>query len=352
MKYIISGIQQIGIGIPNVYEAWKFYRQNFGMDVPVFDEAATADLMLPYTGGKPHDRHAVLAMNLQGGGGFEIWQYTSRKPVLPDFEVQLGDFGIFATKIKCKSAKQVYDLYMKKDLKVIGLLGEDPAGRDTFYILDPYGNYFQLVESENWFQGGKHLTGGAYGAVIGVSDMEKSKKFYKEILGYDEVVYEMDNKFSDYQAIPGGAYYFKRVLLRHSKARKGAFSNLLGSSEIELVQSVERKGRPIFENRFWGDRGFIHLCFDINGMDELKWKCDNFGQPFTVDSGTSFDMEDAAGRFAYIEDPDGTLIEFVETHKLPILKKIGWYKNLQKRDPLQPLPNWMLKAMKFNRVKD
>jgi hypothetical protein len=29
--------------------------------------------------------------------------------------------------------------------------------------------------------------------------------------------------------------------------------------------------------------------------------------------------------FCYIEDPDGTLIELVETHKSAIFKKIGWF---------------------------
>ena len=33
-------------------------------------------------------------------------------------------------------------------------------------------------------------------------------------------------------------------------------------------------------------------------------------------------MGEAAGHFSYIQDPDGTLIEFVETHKVPILKKL------------------------------
>ena len=46
------------------------------------------------------------------------------------------------------------------------------------------------------------------------------------------------------------------------------------------------------------------------------------------------------------------LIEFVETKKIPIMKKLGWYLDLRKRDALKPLPNWMLKALKFNRVKD
>ena len=76
------------------------------------------------------------------------------------------------------------------------------------------------------------------------------------------------------------------------------------------------------------------------------------GYPFTVDSANSFDMGEAAGRFAYIEDADGTLIEFVETHKVPILKSIGWYLNLTKRRPEKALPRWMLRALGLNSVKD
>ena len=73
---IICGIQQVGIGVSNLKEAWKWYKENFGMDVRVFEEKAQAGLMKIYTGGKTRSRHAALALNLQGGGGFEIWQYT------------------------------------------------------------------------------------------------------------------------------------------------------------------------------------------------------------------------------------------------------------------------------------
>ena len=98
-KPIISGIQQVGVGIPAVYDAWKWYRKAFGVDIPVFDEAAEAALMLPYTGGEPRSRHAVLALNIQGGGGMEIWQYTSREPQPAAFDIQFGDLGIYVAKI-------------------------------------------------------------------------------------------------------------------------------------------------------------------------------------------------------------------------------------------------------------
>jgi len=96
----ISGIQQIGIGVSDVYAAQKWYKENLGYDVAIFDEAAEANLMLPYTDNKPQSRHAILGYNMRGGGGFEIWQYTSRTPAPPSFNIQLGDLGIFACKIK------------------------------------------------------------------------------------------------------------------------------------------------------------------------------------------------------------------------------------------------------------
>ena len=43
--------------------------------------------------------------------------------------------------------------------------------------------------------------------------------------------------------------------------------------------------------------------------------------------------------------------EFVETKKMPILKKLNWYLDLTKRPAEKPLASWMLKALKFNRKK-
>ena len=121
------------------------------------------------------------------------------------------------------------------------------------------------------------------------------------------------------------------------------------------MKSVDRKPNKIFEGRYWGDLGFIHLTFDVAGFDELRDLCAKEGHAFTVDStsahGESFDMGEAAGHFSYIEDPDGALIEFIETHKVPIVKKLGLYLNLKKRDPGKPLSKWILRAFALNRVK-
>ncbi len=352
MEKIISGIQQIGIGVTNVYEAWKWYKENFGMDIRIFEDNTVAELMLPYTGGKPRKRHAALAMNLTGGGGFEIWQYSERTPQAPEFELQLGDLGIISAKIKSPNLKKAYETFKARNLNVIGDLYAD-----HFFIKDLYGNIFQVINDSIWFRKENKLTGAVAGAIIGVSDIDQAKKVYSHILGYDEVVYDDQGVFDDFKPLPGGNQKFRRVLLKASKVRYGFFSRLFGNSYIELIQVLDREPQKIFKNRYWGDLGFIHLCYDISGMETLKKDCELKGFPFTVDSSVkhnednSFDMGEAAGHFSYIEDPDGTLIEFVETHKIPIMEKFGWYLNLKKRDRKKPLPNWMIKALRFSKVK-
>jgi catechol 2,3-dioxygenase-like lactoylglutathione lyase family enzyme len=355
--YVISGIQQMGIGVMNVEEAWKWYINQFGMDCRVFEDEAEAKLMLPYTGGKPRSRHAVLALNLQSGGGFEIWQYKGREPVKIKEEIRIGDLGIIACKMKVKNIQETLALYQKDSIAVPAETSEDPSGKMTFFMKDPYGNIFQLVEATDWFRNEKKATGGSYGAIIGVSDVEKSMVVYSDILGYDEVIYDSVGIFPDLANLPGGNDECRRVLLRRTKSFAGPFSKVLGDSVIELISATGKPGKKIYENRFWGDPGFIHLCYDMRGMDELKNFCESKGFPFTVDSkksheGNSFDMGEAAGHFSYIEDPDGTLIEFVETHKIPILKKFGWYLDLRKKDPKKSLPDWMLKTLKYSRVKN
>ncbi len=349
---IISGIQQIGIGVRDVHQAWKGYRKAFDMNIPIFEEEAEANLMLPYTGGKGWKRHAILAINLRGGGGFEIWQYTGRTPEPPKFEIQLGDYGIFAAKIKCKDVTQAYQHIQKTDFQLISEIVKDPVHNPHFFCKDPGGNIFQVVSSDTWFTENNSLTGGPCGCIIGVSDPDRSRKLYSDILGYDQVIYDKSGEFADLTGLPGGKVTYRRVLLTHSEPRQGSFSKLLGPSEIELITIEGRKPQKIYKDRMWGDLGFIHLCFDIQGMKKMEEECGSKGFPFTIDSSNSFDMGEAAGHFAYIEDPDGTLIEFVETHKIPILKKFGWYLDLTKRNPTKALPNWMLKALSLNRVKN
>lgn len=350
MSLKINGIQQLGVGVENIEQAWKWYIGHFSMDVKMFEDKATAELMLPHTGGEPRPRHAVLAMNMRGGGGFEIWQHLGKKPELRKTPHTLGDLGINIGILKTNTIPAAWE---KLKNRAHGQVEKDPAGNGHFFLNDPYGNLWEVRNNRDVFNSDNSVTGGVLGVVIGVRYMEESLPVYRDLLGYDQVVYDKTGTFDDFKSLPGGDGRFRRLLLRHSAQRTGAFSPFLGESCIELIQALDRDPIPIYKDRIWGDPGFIHICFDINGMDELREKAKTAGFPFTVDSArhrNEFDMGDTAGNFAYIKAPEGTLIEFVETLKIPLLKKLGWYIDIRKRGS-HPLPRWMLGMFRFKKIK-
>jgi catechol 2,3-dioxygenase-like lactoylglutathione lyase family enzyme len=348
MHDYISGIQQVGIGVPDAQVSKLKYKELFGTSVQIFDDVARATLMTQYTGGEIHERRAVLALNLAGGGGFEIWQYKSRTPRGPATPPVYGDYGINAPKIKCRDIAQAHAFYKKQNAWVTDIQ-TNPRGGQHFWVKDHYGNVFNMVKGWHWFQENGSVTGGVSGAVIGVKDMEKAITLYRDVLGISEMEYDVTGSFTDNP--DSEPRVCRRVLLKKPQSGKGGFGKLLGSIEIELVHVHDRTPVATFANRYWGDLGFIHLCFDVINMDGLKKVAQEKGFSFSVDSQNSFDMESAAGRFCYIESPEGTLIELVETHKVPVLKKLGIYINLKKRNLEKPLPNWMVKLLALSKVK-
>lgn len=351
MERFINGIQQVGIGVQDAKAAFEWYKNIFGTDIIVFKDTAVASLMKQYTGNVAQKRHAILAMNMQGGGGFELWQYSEKMPMVPAFEIALGDTGIFAVKIRSKNISSTYNFYVKENVSILNEPAINPEGKNHFFIKDPWNNIFELIEDDYWFTSDNKLTGAVAGVVIGVADMDKAVIFYKNVLSFTEEVYNDEAVYKDWKGLAGSEKKCRRVILKKNWKPTGAFGKLLGPVQIELVQAVNHQPKKIFENRHWGDMGFIHVCFDLNNMQAHEKICADNLYPLTVNSANSFDMGEASGHFSYNEDPDGTLIEYVETHKVPVAQKFGLYLNIKKRDPKKCLPDWIVKCLRFNRVK-
>jgi catechol 2,3-dioxygenase-like lactoylglutathione lyase family enzyme len=347
----INGIQQIGIGVHNVKEAYNWYSKIFGFDILVFEDIAKATLMQQYTGSVVQERHAILAMNLQSGGGVELWQNTNQIPVQPLQEISIGDTGIFAIKIKAKSVLTAYNLCVENKVTILQTPTIHPVGKSHFFIKDLNNNVIEIIEDDYWYINDNKNSGGISGVIIGVSNMEASIHFYKDIAQFDTIIFDEINCFIDFEHLNGGKEKCRRVLLTKKKNCTGAFGALLGPATIELVQLINKKPAKIFANRHWGDAGFIHICFDINNMQAHEKRCTLFQYPFTVNSINGFDMGQASGHFTYNEDPDGTLIEYVETYKVPIVKKLGINYHLKQKNTSKNLPKWFIKLFKFARVR-
>lgn len=347
---VICGIQQVGIGVEDLQTAWKWYNKHLNIQIPIVDDEGVAERMLPYTGGKPQPRHAILAISQRGGGGFEIWQPQGRKVVYPKELLRLGDLGINICKVKAKDVQRAYNYFKDNNITLLSDISVSPLGLEHFYMQDPWGNIFEIEKDDYCFINIDQHTGGSNGVVIGVSDMDRSIEFYKKLLDYDVVAFDKTDIFDDFSNLFGGKCKIRRVELRRSKPVCGPLSELMGNSHLELVQNFDIEAHKTLEGRWWGDPGFIHLCFDVRNMDKVREAALSLGHDFVCDSGDNFDMGEANGHFTYVEDPDGTLLEFVETFKIPVIKKLGISINLKKRDDYKPLPRIITKALKLMKV--
>ncbi len=246
MHPFITGIQQAGIGVQDASEAKYLYRDLFGMNVLLFDDVADASLMQKYTGNEIHKRRAILSLNMQGGGGFELWQFTSRKPTQYCKEPAMGDIGIFGIKLKSNDIKKSYAALTNNRQVNVSPLFISPDNVNHFWVKDAYGNNFNIVESQHSFKKTKSICGGVIGATIGVTDMNKSVKFYADVLGIDNVVYDNIGPIADEPDQNNPDTIYRRVLLTKAAANHGAFSRLLGDVQIELWKQLIRLRQKFF----------------------------------------------------------------------------------------------------------
>lgn len=293
-----------------------------------------------------------MIMNLQGGCAMEIIRATSFEPTPARFKTQLGDLGINMTQVKSRNIEKSHSFCQANSAPALSEITRTPAGIKSFSIEDLEGHVFQYVESDYWYTNNGHHSGGVLGCSIGVSNMENSFRLYKEILGYDQVIYDETGIFEDWKHLSGGSQNYRRVLLTQSAPPGGGFAKVTGSSYIELIQALDRSPRYIFEDRIWADTGFVHLGFDVKGMKALGEDLAAAGFGFTCDSNDALDMGNTKVHCTYIDDPDGTWLEMIEVYKVPIIEKWGVYLNVHKRNPLKALPDFMLKALRFSRIKD
>lgn len=118
--------------------------------------------------------------------------------------------------------------------------------------------------------------------MIRVKNIEKSLKFYQEVIGL---------KLSKEMRLDDCSLYF--------------LSDDYGEVQIELTYNDEtpEKGYEI-------GTGFGHFAFGVNSMDEFSKKLKDFGWEYLYEP---FKLGDYDIKIAFIKDPDGYEIELIET---------------------------------------
>jgi glyoxylase I family protein len=137
-----------------------------------------------------------------------------------------------------------------------------------------------------------------------VSDMEKTKAFYHGLLGL-EIALETkidDDEFSRGVGLPG-----TKVLATFFKLPNN-------NGLIETFQYLQPFGTEIPKNAKANDRGWQHLCFQVDdigkAVDDLKAKgIDFLSTPVTI---SSKHPHFAGVRFCYFHGPDREVLELLQ----------------------------------------
>ena len=312
---MINGMQHIGIGVRNREESYKFYNDALLFSVPMSKHEGRCTGVVPIIE-KDETRNVIISMNPYGGAAIEVFQYTSKTPAPVPKLVDFTYNGYLFYGLAVKNIKKSLDIVKKNNGNIITSATAFTPMKDrdwrTAVFTDPFGITGIMVDN------GSSKNSGIDYVAIGVSNLEQSITFYNTFLGYDIEIYKYEGECPEWDGLFGKDRKIKRALLQRSTKPQGPFRHFLKGGMIELIEVEGNSGKHNYEGRKWGDIGFMELCFDVSDIkgtvDALAAKGVQIAvPPYTQNMG-----QKTEATFAYIKDPDGSLLEFAEIKSLPV----------------------------------
>ncbi len=321
---MINAIQHVGIGVQNRDRSFEFYNNALGFSVPMSKSTDNCDGMIQLIG-NDETRNVVIALNPHGGALVELFQYVSKIPVPIPEDVDFTYNGFLYYGLKVKNVKKSLDIIKKHGGSALTAPMDFSPMKNrawktaVFRDLDGiYGILIEYPESNVGYGNGISRIGGIEYTAIGVSSLKDSIDFFSKILGYDYILYTYEGSCSEWDILFGKGRKIKRALLKKSNKATGKFKHFLRGGMIELIEVEGSKKKHNFNGRKWGDIGLMELCFDVTDIYATLTEINNKGvktaiDPYSKDLGLG-----THATFAYIRDPDGSLLEFAEISKLPV----------------------------------
>ena len=313
---MINAFQHVGLGVWDVDKTYSFYKRLFGYKVKLNDITTVSKEMEPVVGTLETMRMA-MAMNVKGGGILEFIEHKS-SPIRAFPEgAGYGSFGVLEIGFGVHGIEKVVDSFRAQGVPFLTPVCElELAGGRRWrhaYLKDPDGMTIQLVEDIRPGQpsGGKPEVHGAIHVGIGVSDVERSKAFYGKVLGFDRQVYAFDGHDPDLDPISRGPLRVNVAILERSAPNRGAISEL-PSGTLKLISVPDQKGEHIYKGRRWGDIGCMEFCMDVSNLESTVEEAKGKGAPVYLPPCEIGMGSGSKGKVAYIRDPDGSIVEFVE----------------------------------------
>jgi len=306
-----TGIHHVGFGIRDIAKARKFYQETLAFTGMLEEWEYSINSMADTFRNSPHNFEGFMPFQEAGGIIVEpiLMKYPTPRPIHQD--PRYGDIGVNKLTIAVAEVKKFYKEYRDN----INFLCEPRTaslpGLGTYefvYGKDPDGNIIEFAcwEGLKFEQG---MFGGAQILGVSVTDLERSKAFYREHCDFDVVIGEHEVFSNMVDEVSGtSGTQVKSCLLDCSKREPGA------GGMLELYEVSSPRGRSIPFGTQWGDFGYMEVTLfcPVHVLDLHKYYLDH--NLDVVQRPTSFGTDEAGTVeywFMYVRDPDGIFVESV-----------------------------------------
>lgn len=280
LKYITQGVTDLQ------------YANNFFSDFLNFKKIKSSGLKNSEFKFNLENENTSEFISIEGGAFVQFIE--DEKSNLKVLEPDLSEIGIIGLKIKTRKIDTNFFMRRREDMFAQEKIWTKPLNRKHFHI-HTENLLFQIIDSkDNFFAHFGKFNSGIEGAIIGVSDIQKSAEFYKNILGYNKVIFKEEGIFNDFKNIKGGDRKYKRMILQQSENQNFKYRYFLGNSEIELLQFIgeETSKTPDFE--------YASLNFITSNINDIVGRSYNDGILFQEDKKDK--------SILHFLDPDGIKI--------------------------------------------
>ncbi len=300
------GVHHVAIGVSNLDSMRSFYRNvleftDIFVDFPEAEYPALSEVVRA-----PHPVYAAVLFSQAAGGIIvELVRMVepNPRPIRKDF--RYGDIGLAFLAIAVSDVDRLYREFSDR----IAFCSEPksaviPAWGDCRFVFckDPEGNLIEFVSGAS--VPGSGGFGGVRWVGIGVTDLERSIRFYQKYGGFDVVAVDAHEKFSGHVDEVSGA--------RQTRVRSCVLASSAAEGMVELIEVLEPRGRSIPFAVRWGDFGFLQVCLNGRQGDDVFLMAAEFeGEGIEFVSGPQLMGDERDGAFFYAKDPDGIPVEFL-----------------------------------------
>lgn len=146
---------------------------------------------------------------------------------------------------------------------------------------------------------------------IGVENIDKSLRFYKDFLEFENVLFDYTGKLTGMEQVVDKQDVEARVVML---ATENVSPVAQGSIKLVQLLAPSKPRRPSMKYE-WGNICIAEVCMNVRNIEEV-YKLATVQKGFKPVLPPTYGLVPPGEecKFAYIRDPEGILIEFIEWH--------------------------------------